>query len=70
MLFRKKIPVDCRYCARSADLSEGDSFLCSRYGVVSPKEKCRKFQYDPCKRIPMKPKTLDFSKYKEDDFSL
>ena len=41
-----------------------------KYGVVQRKEKCRKFRYDPCKRIPSKPKPLDFQKYDEHDFSL
>lgn len=44
--------------------------LCSKRGVVTEQEKCRKFQYDPCKRIPVKAKALDFKKYDEMDFSL
>lgn len=44
--------------------------LCTKYGVVSMTYECRKFSYDPFKRIPPKPKALDFSKYEEDDFSL
>jgi hypothetical protein len=38
--------------------------------MVFATEGCRKFRYDPCKRIPSKPKALDFRKYDEHDFSL
>ena len=40
-------------------------------GSVMPIEKkCHKFQYDPTKRIPAKPKALDFEKYDQEDYSL
>jgi hypothetical protein len=44
--------------------------LCRRKGVVLALGKCMHFKYDPCKRIPCKPKALDLGKYDEDDFSL
>ena len=69
MLFRKKIERDCRYCLYSAKLDEG-TILCSKKGMRNIDEPCRKFKYDPCKRIPVKAKALDFSKYKSEDFSL
>ena len=70
MLFRKKIPVSCDYCAYSAKAEDGARILCSKRGFVERKEKCSKFHYDPLKRIPLKPKALDFAKYDEEDFSL
>ena len=69
MLFRKKIPRSCHYCAYSAKLDE-EQMLCTKRGVVSIDFQCRKFRYDPIKRIPSKPKALDLSKYDNDDFSL
>lgn len=69
MLFRKKIQPSCSYCTHAARLSDGQ-ILCSKKGVVSPDGKCMKFRYDPIKRIPVKPKALDFSKYNPEDFSL
>lgn len=69
MLFRKKIPRSCEYCAYSASLDE-NQILCSKKGIVFPGRNCRKFKYDPCKRIPPKQKAMDFSKYEKDDFSL
>ena len=69
MLFRKKIEKSCRYCAHCT-LLEDNQVLCTKKGVVSVYGKCRKFSYDPCKRIPCKPKALDFEKYDQEDFSL
>lgn len=69
MLFRKKIEKSCSYCARGTKLDE-DQVLCTRKGVVSVDGKCWKFRYDPYKRIPAKPKALDFEKYNQEDFSL
>ena len=69
MLFRKRIPRSCQYCAFSAELNK-EEMLCTKRGVVSVEFQCRKFRYAPCKRIPAKAKPLDFKKYEEDDFSL
>lgn len=68
MLFRKKIEKSCTYCCHGTVLSD-EQVLCIKKGVV-PMGKCRKFRYDPCKRVPPKPKALDFEKYNEEDFSL
>ena len=69
MLFRKKIERDCAYCVYGTRL-EGDQILCAKKGMKCAGDTCRKFKYDPTKRIPRKEKALDFSKYDEQDFSL
>lgn len=69
MLFRKDIPKACHYCAHGTCYEEG-LILCTKKGVVPEDSKCRKFRYDPCKRIPVKAKAMDFSRYDNDDFSL
>ena len=69
MLFRKKLPKSCTYCIHGTRLNE-DEVLCIRKGVVRVDRNCRKFKYDPCKRIPVKARALDFSKYDQDDISL
>lgn len=69
MLFRKKIARSCSYCLYGACLEE-DQILCSRKGMKQAEDKCRRFKYDPCKRIPRKGKALDFSRYDKEDFSL
>ena len=69
MLFRRKMPKSCAYCAHGTKISEGQ-ILCIKKGVVAEDGKCRAFSYDPCKRIPPKPKALDFQKYDDVDYSI
>lgn len=69
MLFRKKIEHSCAYCRYGAALEE-DHILCAKKGLKTPEDKCWRFCYDPCKRIPKKAKALDFSKYDKEDYSL
>ncbi len=69
MLFRKKMPRSCSYCLYSTKLND-EQVLCIKKGVVSSEKNCRKFSYDPCKRIPVKAKAFDFKKYNNEDFSL
>ena len=69
MLFRKKIAKSCSYCRRGVQLDEV-TVLCAKKGIRSVDSKCLGFRYDPCKRVPAKPKALDFSKYNHEDFSL
>ena len=69
MLFRKRIEKSCSYC-RFGTALEDDTILCTKRGVVDACSKCHKFEYDPIKRIPGKPKTLDFDKYNDVDYSL
>ena len=69
MLFRKKIEKSCTYCAFGAMLNDG-SILCAKKGIRNDDQGCMRFRYDPCKRIPVRAKTMDFSKYDQEDFSL
>ena len=69
MLFRKKIQRSCSYCAYGVKLDD-ETVLCSRKGMKGVNDQCWHFRYDPTKRIPVKPKALDFQQYDEDDFSL
>lgn len=69
MLFRKKIKKSCAYCIFGTHLEDGQ-ILCAKKGLRTTDEKCIKFKYDPCKRIPLKAKALDFRKFEEEDYSL
>lgn len=69
MLFRKKIERSCTYCIHGTSL-DNYQILCSKKGTRNADDKCYKFKYDPCKRIPLKAKALDFKKYEEEDFTL
>lgn len=69
MLFRKKHPRVCSCCVHSTVLEDG-LILCIKKGVRSTDEGCRRFAYDPCKRVPAKAKAPNFGKYCQEDFSL
>ncbi|HIS60611.1 MAG TPA: hypothetical protein IAC17_09255 [Candidatus Faecousia faecipullorum] len=69
MLFRKKIEKSCSYCLYGAKL-EDEAILCAKKGIRSAESFCRRFKYDPCKRIPPRHKPLDPSKYEDTDYSL
>ena len=68
-LFQKKIDPRCAYCARGVRLEE-ERILCAKKGIVTPAGSCRGFQYDPLKRTPPKPISLDTSGLEEKDFRL
>lgn len=69
MLFRKKLPRSCRYCKCGTQITD-EQVLCNKRGAVATDNACRRFSYDPCKRIPAKAKAIDFSKYNEEEFKL
>ena len=69
MLFRKKIQRSCAYCIHGTRLEDGQ-ILCTKKGIRFDDQKCFRFRYDPCKRIPVKAKALDLSTYQDTDFSL
>ena len=69
MLFEKDIEPRCAYCRRGAPLDE-DTVFCPKRGVVDAAGACRRFRYDPLKRVPPKPVSVDFSHLKEEDFVL
>ena len=59
----------CAHCAYGVKLDD-DSVLCTKKGVRSILGSCRRFKYDPVKRIPKTAKAPDFKKYEEVDYSL
>ena len=69
MLFRKKMPRSCRYCTHGVCV-DGLQIVCSKKGLLQEDISCRRFRYDPLKRVPTRRKALDFSKYDQEDFSL
>jgi hypothetical protein len=52
MLFGKNIEPDCSYCIYSR--VGNNTTLCRKKGKLSVKKACRKFEYDPLKRVPKK----------------
>lgn len=69
MLFVKDIEPRCAYCEWGSSLNE-EQVACLKKGIVSAAGSCRKFRYDPLRRVPPKPLRADFSKWKDEDFVL
>ncbi len=69
MLFRKDIDKFCSYCVHAAKVDE-ETCLCAKKGLVSSSHHCRKFKYDPLKRVPVRIKAKDFTKCDDLDYSL
>ena len=67
--FRKNIEKRCAYCVCGSVINENE-VACSRKGVVGIADHCRRFKYDPLKRVPPRPAVLDESKLSAEDFSL
>lgn len=68
-LFRKNMDPRCAYCRRGQQINETD-VMCVKRGIVPAEHHCHAFQYDPLKRVPPRPATLDIEKLREEDFSL
>ncbi|WP_295865606.1 hypothetical protein [uncultured Oscillibacter sp.] len=69
MLFRKNIDPRCAYCRRGAQISERE-VACVKRGIMPVEGSCRRFRYDPLKRVPPRPAPLETAQLKESDFSL
>lgn len=69
MLFRKKMERYCTYCVFAGKLDD-ETLICTKCGIVPASHHCRRFRYDPLKRVPAKTASQDLSKFSEKDFSL
>ena len=69
MLFRKKIDRFCSYCVHSGKIDQ-ETYLCSKKGIVPSCHRCRRFRYDPLKRVLTRMKPKDFCSFDDADFSL
>ena len=69
MLFRKETEKRCKLCEHAINIDESD-MLCKKYGVVSCNYSCKKFEYDPLKRIPKKAAMPNSDQYDTKAFSI
>ena len=69
MLFSKTIEPRCAYCQRGKSI-DSETVLCKKRGVMAPGDSCKSYRYDPFKRTPPRPIVPDFSRLKEEDFTL
>ncbi len=49
---KEESPNICEYCRFASALSLSENMLCDKKGVVDKEYSCRRFVYDPLKRIP------------------
>lgn len=67
--FGKNIDPACEYCAFGRPSSDTKNILCSKKGVTSTYYSCRRFKYDPLKRVPKQPPRAK-DEFKAEDFEL
>ena len=68
-LFQSSIEPRCAYCQKGQQLNEQE-VACVKRGVVPVDHHCRWFRYDPLKRVPPRPASLDTGRLNKEDFSL
>lgn len=67
-IIKKDITAECSVCRFGRALPDGSGILCEKCGVRRPDSSCKKFKYDPLKRVPRRmPAMMEFSK---EDFEL
>lgn len=65
-LFGENIDCNCEYCSNWN--LEGEGYVCVVGEQISESGSCKKFSYDPLRRVPRKKPHLP--KYSPEDFTL
>lgn len=60
----------CRNCKHGRLSPEGDTVLCIKKGIVDPDGSCRRYSYDPLKRVPRKMPAVREANPEDFDLSL
>ena len=68
-LFRKNMEKRCAYCKYGCTINE-TQVACERKGIVDAAGHCRRFVYDPLRRVPPRPAALNTERYSAEDFKL
>ncbi|MDR3344953.1 MAG: hypothetical protein LBT21_05120 [Oscillospiraceae bacterium] len=66
-LFSKQ-PPSCGYCRYGKPAPDGNSVLCPKRGVTHAGMFCKKYSYDPLRRVPKPEPKLPH--YSPEDFSI
>ena len=69
MLYRQKVDPCCACCAHARAI-DNTAAVCLRRGIVALSGCCKKFSYDPLKRVPEAPRTLVRKEHDPDKFEL
>lgn len=70
MLFSKNIEPRCEYCRSAVPFEDEDVVGCKHRGVMRISDKCRRFVYDPLKRVPDPPRVFKAQEFDKEDFEL
>ena len=68
-LFRKNMEKRCVYCGLGSVINERE-VACPYRGIMDAAGSCRRFVYDPLKRVPPRPAPLKKENYSPEDFML
>ena len=63
------IEPKCEYCKIGKISADNNKVLCPKKGVMNKDFFCKKFRYDPLKRVPEE-KMPELMKFTPEDFSL
>ena len=69
MLFDKNIDPCCAYCRSGTDLGFNE-VACVKYGLMTSSGFCKKFRYEPTKRVPHIGPRFESSGLLEEDVTL
>lgn len=64
-IFEDYVPAMCKYCAKSS--RSGEKLMCGKK-EVSPDGSCRRYSYDPLRRVPRQQPRL--KEYSQSDFKI
>lgn len=67
-LYGNRIDKACEVCRHGRRSADGQTVLCVYKGVVPTYHRCRKYEYDPLRRIPVRTPML--KKHSAEEFSL
>ena len=51
-LFNKSVKKSCAWCKYGRKSEYSNEIFCKKRGVVTADDYCRKYNYDPLKRVP------------------
>ena len=66
---QSEYPRCCKVCEKGKLSFDHSSVLCPKMGIMDPEDCCKKFVYDPLKRVPLERKGTGFD-FTAEDFSL
>ena len=67
-LYGNTVTAACSLCSHGRMSADGAVVLCLLKGVTDPGDRCRKFDYDPLRRVPFRQPSLQT--FTAADFSL